>query len=203
MYTEDEVNMVLQTTVKWTNLAGAAGGLSVLHFVDGTPIATTRNVIQTFLNTIRAVMVADWEGRWEGTVRELDTATGQLLSEAYSGPISVFGTAPGEAVADATCHLLQYRSGVYIAGRQVRGRTFVPGGAAGDLEGGQWTAASTALAGSAAASYASNAASRLWSRPLYRTVGGDRVLVRPGTQHGIASSSSWVQCAVLRHRRQR
>ena len=69
------------------------------------------------------------EVAWEvsGIVEFIDDVTGTVLTAGVTDAVTGAGEAAGEMLPAATQVLIKWRTGVYVAGREIRGRLFVPG----------------------------------------------------------------------------
>lgn len=187
--------MVKQAQILWSNTQGSPGGISVFHFDDSRAALSIRTTLRAMVSAIVGGMSDQW-GAVEGSeVRQLDTATGQLTGIETIIPNAVtMGTILDEAVADSTCGLARYTTADFVNGRNVRGRTYIPGLSADGIIGGQWSAGRLTTIESFAAAFGADPGAVVYSRPAAG---------RAGSIHVVTGTSAWAQCAVLRHRRQR
>lgn len=185
--------MVREILVDWVTPAGG-GQVSVFHFIEATAVASQRSALAAFLNTIDNNMTttSSWSIRNAG--REVDTATGALTASwGDSASLSGAGSIPGSPVADATQALVRWNTGRVVAGRFLRGRTYIPGVSQGSLSGGNLlstTQSAYAAAGQTLVSAAVQLA--VWHRP---TAGAG------GEAWAVQTASCWGEFAVLRRRR--
>lgn len=185
--------MVREILVDWTTPAGG-GQVSVFHFIEATAVAAQRAALNTFLQSVdnNCSTSTTWSIRSAG--RDVDTATGALTaswgdSTAYTAP----GGITGSPVADATQALLRWNTGRVVAGRFLRGRTYIPGISSGSLNSGNLLAATqTALATAGQALVTAGVQLAVWHRPK-AGVGGEAWAVQ--------TASCWQEFAVLRRRR--
>lgn len=107
----------------------------------GTP-AQAVAALGTFWGAIDGLM--DNEVNWTTLtdVETVDAATGQVTAVTSVTPVTGTGAIAGEALPIATQGLIRWRTGEYIAGREVRGRTFIPGLTETANDNGQLSAAS-------------------------------------------------------------
>lgn len=186
--------MVREILVDWTTASGA-GKVSVLYFLDTSPVAAQRAALEDFLQAARATQHVSTVWRVRQVGRELATATGTLTGE-WTDPVPYEGAGnvtTGSPAADATQALVRWRTGNIVGGRFLQGRTFLPGIAtsfiaAGNLSGPGITAISTAAQALADA----GVQLAVWHRP----VGGGG-----GTAWAVESGTAWSELAVLRRRR--
>lgn len=73
-------------------------------------------------------------------VPEIDEATGDVISMNIVSGASVAGTASEDPMSPLNQMCVNWRTGHYVAGREVRGRTFIPALTEGDWNSGAWTA---------------------------------------------------------------
>jgi hypothetical protein len=62
-----------------------------------------------------------------GEVPSIDPATGDIIEVHFVTSNSGSGSATGDPLPRANQGLIRWRTGIYLSGREVRGRTFVPG----------------------------------------------------------------------------
>lgn len=187
--------MVKQAHLVWGASNGSPGGITVHHFDDTRTATNIRTTLRGMISAIDGALTSQWTVVEAAEVRVLDTATGQLTGIETLIPQSpVAGTAIGEPVADSTCGLAQYFTGDFVNGRNVRGRTYIPGLSAGALENGQWASAMLSQIADFAAAFAIDPGAVIYRRPRSGMA---------GSAHAVTGSAAWSQCAVLRHRRQK
>lgn len=132
----------------------------------------------------------DWTT--EANVAELNPATGALLNIVTTDPTGGTGSGSGDMGARAAQVLIEWHTGVFAGGREIRGKTFVPGivqsASAGD--GSVDSTLVTALAAFVGTWLVEpgNATPGVWSR-------------KNGVIHPIATGAVANQFAVLRSRR--
>jgi hypothetical protein len=123
-----------------------------------------------------------------GVCTVVDPTTGQPTGTAGSGPdISATGSAHGDPIPYSSQGLGQIHTGVYVNGRELRGRIFLPGATEDD-----------SVDGKPATGYVSDVAAQLV------TLSSSALCVYSPTHHMFASNSTtacWNQWAVLRSRR--
>jgi hypothetical protein len=108
--------------------------------LPGTPWVSTHYFQQALLGAVEAAEAvgAFWEDMdpqislsalWvvEGDVTEIDQVTGATIGLSPVTPIAGSGSAGGDRSPAAAQGLIRWRTGVYAAGREIRGRTFIPG----------------------------------------------------------------------------
>jgi hypothetical protein len=162
--------------------------MSTLYFGTASPAADAVSAVGTFWGTLDNLMYnqVDW-----ATVAEVEEigVGGELLGLESTTPETGTGSLAGDPLPWSTQGLIRWRTGAIIAGRELRGRTFVPGAmeAASD---GNPTATFQANMQSAADALITDVNSELviWSR----THGETRL---------VAVAGVWNQWSVQRSRR--
>jgi hypothetical protein len=123
--------------------------------------------------------------------REVNTATGQTIAIGVFGSGDLWtagGTGGGTRLPDATAVLVRWRSGQYVEGKPVNGRTYLPYGNTGNGEGGV-NGTTQAEMNTAGANFIGSASSFVvWSRTH-------------GQQRPVLTASTWSEYAVQRRRR--
>lgn len=189
--------MALRVT---TEMSGPPGSpwLCQMHFngTGSTDAAVAAIAVSDFWDDIKAAIVNDVTFSRSGEVEEFDPETGDITDLHSTDAVAVVGTDADEALPWVTQILVRWRTGVYVAGRERRGRTFIPGISLNGLDNGRVHSSFVALFGTAAGTLAA-APLAIWSRPVY--VDGE--LERAGNITPVASSSVWNQFAELRSRR--
>ena len=178
-----------------TTFTGVTGSpwLSTFYF-DSETSGTAQQAATaagTFWGAVDAFMDNSITWATEPDVAIVNAATGNVTSAVGITPVIGSGAATSDPLPYANQGLVRWLSGVYVGGRQIRGRTFVPGicensvGASGTLgatEVAAFTAAGTALIADA------NADLEIWSPTLGQSVTA-------------SIATTWSQFAVLRSRR--
>lgn len=171
--------------------------------VQGSPYVTTLNwvlagstptqistAINGFLGAIATVVHQDLVMDWDGSLEVVESTSGQIEGVASATARSSTGTLTGDILPPATQALIQWRTGVFQGGREVRGKTFIPAMTE--------TAAVAGQVGSTAQTALNNTATALLTASgaelaIYSRKNGSIVPVNTGT--------CWNQFAVLRSRR--
>lgn len=179
-----------------TELTGSPGGpyFSTTYY-GGTGLAMAQPAadssrdfwfqLQNFLDSrMSLVPIAE--------VEEVDPATG-LITAVYNVSTTGFTFAgAGEALPTVVQGLLRLRTGVYVGGREVRGRKFIPG----ILE-------SSTTAGRPSVALL-NAINGAWDASVPEAAAAGEHVVYSETHHVdhvVTSRSTWTEFAVLRSRR--
>lgn len=85
------------------------------------------NAVGNFWDGFKGNMTNAMSWTVEGTVAQIDEATGDLLALWNGTPVSAAGATAGEQLPRAVQGLVRFSSNVAVASRILRGRTFVPG----------------------------------------------------------------------------
>lgn len=156
---------------------------------DATAVAAATAAVAALWGAWDAQMTNQitWEIENEVTVlTEAGTVTGSFLVDGQTGT----GSGTSEPLPIAAQALCQWRTGVYLAGREVRGRTFIPGLTSGANDDGMLLQANRNLIDSAALTYvgASGCTPVVWSRARAQAI-------------PISGGFAWSQFAMLTSRR--
>lgn len=178
------------------------GGVQCLHttywddvaVVGGAALATEALArVRAFWNSIAGNIVAGSTIAFDTAVVQLNQLTGQpMASFVGAAPAAVIFTNGGDPLPFATQALVRYDTGVYVRGRRLRGRSFIPGYTETDQTSGVGPAAAfitglnTAL-GLLGTVVVSNINQVVWSRPNPAFPGSGQA--EPVT--GRAASSTW------------
>ena len=172
------------------NWSGVNEGFSVLHFGDAIGSAqVAADAVETWFDAIDASMASTQQMAVDTEVEEVDPATGSILSVANVIAVTKSGSVAGAPVPQAAQALFRWRTGQYIGGREIRGRTFVPGLAlAATSTAGEIQPATLLTLGNAATALVAGSGIGVWSP------------ARATFQLALASSV-WSEFAVMRSRR--
>lgn len=113
-----------------TVMTGVAGSPYYSNFYYLTNGATAQQVIDVtegFWNNILQHMSDDLAGTVEGEVPIIDEVTGDIIAVQNGNPQTFQGVSTDDVLPPATQGLARWTTGQYRNGRQVRGRTFIPG----------------------------------------------------------------------------
>lgn len=114
-----------------TQHTGPAAGFTVWHF-DGTLAAPAAaqdaaDAAAAFWNTIRPLVTNDQTMTVLPEVAEVNVGTGQTEGVAATTTTPAIGTSTADQIPQAAHALVRWRTGLFFAGRELRGRTFIPG----------------------------------------------------------------------------
>ena len=177
-----------------TVIAGAQGGaeLSTMFFnvTGGLTAANANAAVGAFWLAAAGAMSSSYSATTEGEVAEIDIATGNVTGLVAVTPITHTGTSAAYRLPPATQGLIRWRTGTYVGGREIRGRTFIPGLTQDDNTSG--------VPSSGMLSGLQTAANNLISDPLTDFVVYSR---KNRDAAPVISGTPWAEFAVLRSRR--
>lgn len=167
------------------------GGLGSFYFhADDSP-SDCEEAVGTLLAAVDGAWSDQWHWATQAIVDFIDTSNGQITSSSSVTTSSGGGTSSVAPLPPATQMLTSLRTGVRVAGREIRGRIFVPGFTEGANNGdgkpetstvsemqGYWTS----FLGDG------DTTPVVWSR-------------KNGTYEDVSSMTVWTEWAVLRNRR--
>jgi len=114
-----------------TAITGNSGGSQVAtHYFDATsPFAAqdAADAVHAFWDALKSKIVTSYSFQVEGAVDEIDVTTGNPVATNAVTSTVVTGTEGTEKLPPATQGLIEWRTGFYVGGREIRGRTFIPG----------------------------------------------------------------------------
>lgn len=114
-----------------TLMTGGSGAAQVnTMFFDASGGLTAQDAATAasdFWFAIRSNISSQYQMTGDTNVEEIDTITGQAIGATAVSVPSFFGTDSGDPLPWATQGLCQLNSGIFINGRQQKGRIFVPG----------------------------------------------------------------------------
>lgn len=175
-----------------TTFSGMQGSpwLSTLHF-EATAGTAQQAVTAagTFWGAVDALIDSEVDWTTEPDVSTFSTA-GVLEDVTSTTPVTGTGSSVGDALPLATQALIRLRTGNIVAGRELRGRIFVPALVEASNDNGNVLAASRTTLDTAIATLigSANADLTIWSRTHTLTA-------------AVQTGSTWTQFAQLRSRR--
>lgn len=184
---------MIRVTVVHSGLEGLPGYSQ--HFFEGDTQGEAEAAVTAvgdFWDDLSVVTSSALDSRTEAEVFQVDPATGLTTNVFTTTPRNMGGATSGDVNPFATQMLLRWRTGVFVGGREVRGRTFVPGTLEAQNTNGRPLAAALAFAQTAINTYLT-ASSGAGGAVVYSRANGQAALVSSGTP--------WDQWAVLRSRR--
>lgn len=118
---------LLRVKTSFTGAQVAGGGINHMYFADGAAeAATVHAAVAAFWNSVRGVIHSSTTIRVEGEVDQVDEASGELTGISTVTAVSYTGGDSAEPLPPATQLLARLRTGQRVAGREVRGRFFIP-----------------------------------------------------------------------------
>lgn len=180
---------IWRATIDWTGLPGLPG-YSIIYGGAGASAPDFMDDVDSWLSgTMAAICALSLKGQLNSVVDVVDSATGQTVGTESLGPFTQHnGVSATEALPLTTQVLCQWRTGVYFGGRELRGRTFVPGINTDVDDNGQVLAAVVASQNTRNAALAS---------------GGNCIVYSPTKRQyaTMSTGTTWTQFASLRSRR--
>lgn len=199
------------TTIAGNTVVG--GGVNEMYFSSaGAALpADAIDCVHDFYDALKAIMHSSTVFTISGIVEEVDEITGDVTGVTSQTGSSVTGTSGTDPASGQLQGLIQWRTGGYHDGREVRGRTFLPGMLSGRSAAGVPDAtALTAMTAAAAAVTGHTATHVIWRRPrLHRDQLGvpgqpgyrAELAARDGLFEATITGTPWTKWAVLRSRR--
>lgn len=111
----------------WSGGPGGAGVSTMWFDAAGGTAAQCNSAVGTFWNAVRLVQSSTLTFTTDSIVFTVDEATGAVIGSSPVTPVTASGSAATDVLPWATQGLIQWRTGQYINGREIRGRTFIPG----------------------------------------------------------------------------
>lgn len=173
----------------WTGFSGAPG-VSTMYFAEGGGTAQqAATAVGTFWGSVDNFIVSALSWRVENAVTLIDGTTGQATGVTQvSGPNGQ-GAATGDMVPRVAQALIRWRTGSFFGGREIRGRTFIPGISESNAIGTLSTAAISGIDAAAAALVGdANSLLLVWSRSHF-------------LEEVVDAWETWTEFASLRSRR--
>lgn len=177
-----------------TQITGGSGAaqLSTMFFDQpaGATAQDAANAVRAFWDGVKTKVSNLYSFQVELAVEDIDIATGKPVGLTAVTAAVVTGTIATGVNPWQTQGLIQWRSGVFLGGRELRGRTFIPGTLIADEGTGVPTASYITTLNTAASTLASdpNSSLAIYSRKK-RAIGV------------VTSGQAWNKWAVLRSRR--
>lgn len=168
---------------------------TVMFFRADQPVADQRTALKAYWDGVKTVVSNQYSFTIRQEGRELNDGDGSL-SGAWAVGTSLAGTGTdnSQPVPEAAQALCRWATGVVVAGRFLKGRTYIPGIAQGYSQQGQVLATARTAIKTAGDNLAASATGFvIWHRPA---PGGDN-----GQSAAVTSSSVWQEWAVQRRRR--
>lgn len=179
-----------RVTTLLTGTAVTGGGIQRFYFADATSASAAAVAAAIFWDALKSHMTNNVTMQVLDTVETVDETTGEVTALNETEGVTIVGENGEQNMALATQGLVRFRTGVYVGGREIRGRTFVPGCPISFNNDGVPSTAYVTELSNAADAIIGDAGSTLlvYSRTH-------------GQAHAAASGSGWNKWAVLRSRR--
>lgn len=192
--------MPREILVDWVTPSGS-DHRSVFYFATATAVASQRSALSTFLTVLNGSLDDHVAWNIENTGRELDDDTGTLTGVwTHATTFTQVGLGSGEMIPDASQVLMRWNTGTIIAGRFLKGRTYIPGMSTGGMVNGNVSSAiQTAWAAAGASLISAGVGMGVWHRPKVITPGVPGSA--GGSFHNATAATVWPELAVLRRRR--
>lgn len=183
---------MLRVITRFTGFTGSPW-IHVSYWVGADSAAgaiAANTAIGVYWNAVRAVMSTAATFLTDAVVAQMDPATGTRTANYTVTPVTNPGLDAGDPLPPATQALTRLRTGVFAAGREVRGRINVPGLTEPSSTNGRPTAALLTALNNAANTLntATTPDLAVWSR-------------RNGIAVAVAATDTWTEFAVQRSRR--
>lgn len=181
---------IFRVRTRFTGPQGAPW-LNTLYFEEtGKTAADAAADTATFWGSVDTYISNQVAWAVEAEVYTLDATNGQPTDVTAVTPGTGNGARTGEPLPWATQGLIRWRTGVFIGGRELVGRTFIPGMSQADSTTGKPGTSTKAGVNSACNTLTASANSEIvvWSR-------------KNGAAYSALTGSMWASFAVLRSRR--
>ena len=119
----------------FTGVAGTPGYSNLYFDASTTTAAAYQPFVADFWDSIKGKISADCKMTIQGEVAVLDASDGSIVGFGAGSDIVVQGTSGDGRLPLVSSGLVQWRTGVYEGGREIRGRTFIPYPTVADLDG--------------------------------------------------------------------
>lgn len=183
---------MLRTRVTWAgNVSGPAVSTQYWNATeDSAGVSAVATALGAFWTTTLTMITTGTVSFFDGVFDLVDPVSGQVTGSEQGSTWTTSYTGPAEVLPIQTQGLIQWRTGVYVGGREIRGRTFIPAPGEAQSTGGtpaatyrvSWETRADALVA------ATSAAPVIWSRAR-------------GQAAPITSGTVWPKWATLRTRR--
>lgn len=182
---------MLRVRVVWSGIGGTPF-LSTFYFsgTDATSAANAVTACGVFLAAVDTAMDSELSWAVDQQVAVIDETSGLATASFTAATTTGAGASGSDSLPFVSQVLLRLRTGVFVNGREIRGRIFLPGETITGTDDGVVDPARITTVDAAAATLIGDANSNwvVWSR-------------QNGQAQTIASASTWNQFATLRTRR--
>jgi hypothetical protein len=190
---------MLRVRTTWTSPQGGPY-LSTHYFTGASDVAAQDAVdaLVTFWQAVDAGIMNTYTWTVLPEVAHIDEDDGKILNlYPVTGDSAPGAVTSGTQLPPSNQVLVRWHTQAYIDGRNVRGRTFIPGVPTANNQAGKFNSGSAAIFDTAAEALISDAGSELvvWRRPnpAAETTAGQAIPV--------SAASVWLDFAILRRRR--
>jgi hypothetical protein len=193
---------MMRVTTAWTSPNGGPGTSTMFVNGDGSLLAQDAvNAIAAFWNGLSARIATAVDAAIESDVYVINAANGEATGVHSTAPPAVVTSGTVDQNSAATQGLVRWLTGVYLDGRQVRGRTYIPGPMESDNAAGRPGSAWLTPVQAAANTLVGTGLLGVWRRPLPDPEAPNGPPLRAGSFHLVNAASAWGEWAVLRSRR--
>lgn len=179
---------IKRVSTLWTGLSGLPGTSTLYFHENGDTAADQVTAMVAFWNSLKTYIKSGAVLTVNSVVEVVESDTGLVVGLDDTGAgAAVSGTSAGDRLPPATQALVQWRTGTFFGGRELRGRTFI--GALTENEN------ASGLPSSTLTSAITSAAG---------TLAGVALAVYSPSKHvwaSVSSGQAWGEWAVLRSRR--
>nr|CRY97448.1 hypothetical protein [uncultured prokaryote] len=110
----------------WTGVPGSPAYTNLYAVLgDGTP-GEFHDAVSSMIGSLSSVVDQDVTWTVESEIPVIDTVTGEVQSVEAVVPTTGTGETHDGLLPPATSILMKWRTGVFLAGRQIQGRTYLP-----------------------------------------------------------------------------
>lgn len=109
---------------------GSGASQLATHYFDqaaGGTAQAAANAVRSFWDSLKNNLHSSYTFQVDQAVEDIDVATGQPTGLTAVTAAVVTGADSSDPLPWATQGLAEWRTGVYLGGREIRGRTFIPG----------------------------------------------------------------------------
>lgn len=180
---------MIRTRLNWS---GPASGFSILHWdADLSEAQNAADAATAWWDEINDRFANAQSMRVDPEVHLVDESTGQTIGTTTVTTASVAGTAGAVQVPQPSMVLVRWRTGAFVNGREIRGRTFLPGLSSAEVTSGGEVSANTITDVNNSVTFI------LADTP-------DLAVYSPSyaTASAVTSGSCWNEFAVMRSRRE-
>lgn len=183
----------------WAGSAVIGPSVTTLNFSTGGGTAQqAATAANNFIIALLPYLTGNVNYTLDTSVATVDETNGQTSAVTTVATSTGPGTGTGDFMPPATQLLMRWRTGVFVNGREARGRTFIPGVVESNVSNGTPIGAMQTAMNTAAATLIADATSRLvvWQRSRPTDIPPFVGILRD-----VTTGQLWDRCAVLRSRR--